>query len=139
MPDFVLSARSLSRLEGVHPDLVRVVKHAITITDADFGVLEGVRTLDREKELLAAKASTTLNSRHLVGSDGYGHAIDLAAYIGGIYTKAIPPYRLIMQAMKLAAQYEDVPLRCGGDWLSFRDWGHFELPEKQYPNSGVAT
>ena len=53
----ILGQRSLSRLEGVHPDLVRVVKKAASVlSDLDFTVLEGLRTVERQKQLVAQPA-----------------------------------------------------------------------------------
>ena len=37
---FKLGKRSLSNLKGVHPDLVKVVKRAIELTEVDFTVIE---------------------------------------------------------------------------------------------------
>ena len=48
---FRLSKRSLGKLEGVKPELVEVVKRAIELTTIDFGVIEGVRTEKRQKEI----------------------------------------------------------------------------------------
>jgi peptidoglycan L-alanyl-D-glutamate endopeptidase CwlK len=125
---FRLSQRSLDRLLGVHPDLVRVVKRAIQITAVDFGVLEGVRSVARQKELYDAGASQTLNSRHLTG-----HAVDLGAYVAGEVRWDWPLYHKIAAAMIGAARELDVPLEWGGDWLKFRDGPHFQLPFKAYP------
>ena len=72
---YVLGKRSLSNLKGIHPDLVSVVKRAIDITDQDFTVIEGLRDIDRQRELFKSGASTTMNSRHLTG-----HAVDIAPY-----------------------------------------------------------
>lgn len=127
MSNYKLSQRSLDRMKGVHPDLVRVVKHAITITDVDFLVTEGLRTLERQKELLKAGASTTLNSRHLTG-----HAVDLAAWLGGEVRWDWPLYHKIADAMKTAALKESVPIVWGGDWISFKDGPHFELDRTVY-------
>ena len=74
---FKLSQRSLDRLDSVDPDLIKVVKYAIGVTKVDFGVIEGVRTLEKQKELVAAGASKTMNSKHLKGL-----AVDLMAYAG---------------------------------------------------------
>jgi len=74
---FQLSQRSLDRLKGVDPKLVEVVKRAIEITEVDFGVTEGLRTLERQKELVAKGASHTLKSKHIGGK-----AVDLVAYVG---------------------------------------------------------
>lgn len=125
---YVLGSRSLKRLEGVHPDLVRVVKRAITLTPVDFTVLEGRRTLDRQKQLVAAGASKTMNSRHLTG-----HAVDLGAYVAGSVRWDWPLYYKLAEAVKEAARLEGVPIEWGGDWKSFKDGPHWQLPWKEYP------
>ena len=128
MKFFRLGTSSLSKLKGVHPDLVRVVKRAIVLTDTDFRVLEGLRSPARQKALKAAGASTTLNSRHITG-----HAVDIAALINGKINWSWPLYAKIAVAFKLAAKELSIPLTWGGDWKTFKDGGHFELPRKQYP------
>ena len=80
---FKLSDRSLSRLRGVHPDLVKVVKAAIDVTDVDFGVGIGLRTEEEQAALVAKGASQTMKSKHLRQDDGFCHAVDLFAYVGG--------------------------------------------------------
>jgi peptidoglycan L-alanyl-D-glutamate endopeptidase CwlK len=124
----VLGQRSLSRLEGVHPDLVRVVKKAAAMSPLDFTVLEGLRTLDRQKQLMAAGATKTMNSRHLTG-----HAVDLAPMIGGTVRWDWPLYHQLAAVVKDAAKAENVPLQWGGDWRTFKDGPHWELPWKSYP------
>ena len=123
-----LSQSSLDRLVGVHPDLVRVVKHAIGITSVDFTVLEGVRSIERQQELVLAGASQTLKGRHLTG-----HAVDLGAYVAGEIRWDWPLYHKIAAAMVHAASELGVPLEWGGDWTKFRDGPHFQLPWKDYP------
>ena len=125
---FKLSTRSRIRMEGVHPDLVKVVERAIQITDVDFGVTEGLRTRDRQARLLAAGASKTMNSRHLTG-----HAIDLVAYIGSEVRWDWPLYNKIAAAMKAAAEELGVAITWGGDWAPFKDGPHFELDRHVYP------
>lgn len=125
---YSLSARSLKRLEGVHPDLVKVVKRAIQITEVDFAVLEGVRTLQRQKQLRASGASRTLKSRHLTG-----HAVDIGAYVAGSVRWDWPLYYKIAKAMKQAASEFNQPIEWGGDWRSFKDGPHWQLPWKEYP------
>lgn len=124
----VLGARSLARLEGVHPDLVRVVKKAAAISDLDFTVLEGLRTLERQKVLFAQKATKTMNSRHLTG-----HAVDLAPFVGGQVSWDWPLYHRLAKVVKEAAKLEGVPISWGGDWRTFKDGPHWELPWKEYP------
>lgn len=125
---FVLGARSLQRLEGVHEDLVAVVRRAIELTEIDFTVTEGLRTKKRQAELVAAGASQTLNSRHLTG-----HAVDLAALLGGKVRWDWPLYTKLSKAMKAAAAEKGVPIEWGGDWKTFKDGPHFQLPWKAYP------
>lgn len=130
---FRLSSRSLARLEGVHPDLVKVVKHAINVTEVDFGVTEGVRTRERQAQLFAQGASTTMNSRHIPGKDGLAKAVDLVAYIGSEVRWDWPLYHKIAAAMKKAAKELGVHIVWGGDWTTFKDGPHFELDRKVYP------
>jgi peptidoglycan L-alanyl-D-glutamate endopeptidase CwlK len=125
---FVLGSKSLAKLNGVHPDLVKVVKAAIKLSEVDFTVLEGLRTLTRQKQLLAAGATRTLNSRHLTG-----HAVDLGALIGGTVRWDWPLYFKIADAMKAAAADLGIPLEWGGDWRTFKDGPHFQLPFASYP------
>lgn len=125
---FKLSQRSLAKLNGVHPDLIRVVKRAITITEIDFTVTEGRRTVERQKQLYAAGATRTMNSRHLTG-----HAVDLAALVGGKVRWDWPLYAKLADAMTKAAKDCGVLIEWGGDWRSFKDGPHFQLPFAKYP------
>lgn len=127
-----LSERSKTRLIGVHPDLVKVVERAIEISSVDFAVLEGVRSLERQKVLLAAGASKTMNSRHLIGKDGFSHAVDLGAWVDGQVNWSWPLYHRIADAMKIAANELKIPIEWGGDWKTFKDGPHFQLPERTY-------
>ena len=124
---FVLSRLSLSRLEGVHPDLVKVVKRAIEITEVDFRVSEGLRTKARQAELVKSGASQTQNSRHLTG-----HAVDLVAMIGLDIRWDWPLYYKIADAVKQAAKELNVHIEWGGDWKTFKDGPHFQLPWGSY-------
>ena len=124
---FKLSERSMNRLEGIHEDLVRVVRAAIQISTVDFFVIEGLRTVERQKELFAGGASKTMNSRHITG-----HAVDLGAIVSGKVTWHPAVYHKIADAMFQAGANENVPLTWGGNWLSFPDLVHFELNRNFY-------
>lgn len=129
MPEFALSARSLQRLEGVHPRLVDVVKLAIQRTPVDFTVVEGLRSAERQRELVAKGASQTQNSLHLRQPDGYGRAVDLAPLVGG----AIPwdrwqAFADLADVVKSCAAELGVPVEWGGDWRTLKDGPHFQLP-----------
>ena len=124
----ILNERSRKRLQGVHGDLVRVVLRAAEITEVDFVVTEGVRTQARQKQLVASGASKTMKSRHLTG-----HAVDLAAVVAGAVRWDWPLYHKLAAAMKRASAELGVPLEWGGDWKTFKDGPHFQLPWKAYP------
>lgn len=125
---FSLSDKSRSRLAGVHPKLQAVVCLAIQMTEIDFAVLEGVRTIERQKELVKAGASQTMRSRHLSG-----HAVDLGAIVGGQVRWDWPLYDKIAIAMKAAAKQLGVPIEWGGEWKSLKDGPHYQLPWSEYP------
>src|SRR6056297_1006717 len=101
---FRLSERSLSRLDGVHPDLIAVVKRAIEITEVDFGVTQGTRTLAQQEEYVRTGKSQTMNSKHLPQSDGYSHAVDVVAYIGSDIGWELNLYDNIADAFAKAAK-----------------------------------
>jgi len=128
-----LSQRSLERLSGAHPDLARVIKRAATISSMDFTVLEVLRTVERQRQLVAQGASRTMNSRHLPGKDGKSRAVDIAPMIDGEVTWDWPLYRKLAPVFKQAAQDEGVPIEWGGDWKTFKDGPHWQLPLKAYP------
>lgn len=153
-----LGSLSRSNLRGVHPDLCRVVNRAIQLTSQDFRVTEGVRTQERQAQLVQQGVSRTLNSRHISG-----HAVDLAALHNGQISWEWDRYYQIAQAMQRASDEENVVIRWGGvwdKWLSelssnlklevghFRarftkangkaplmDGPHFELPLPVYPDT----
>lgn len=113
---FKLSQRSLNNLEGVHPDLVAVVKRAIELTRIDFGCIAGTRTLEEQIANVNAGRSQTMKSKHLPQSDGYSHAVDLMAYVGGKSCWEINVYDDICDAMKAAAIELSVSIKWGAAW-----------------------
>jgi peptidoglycan L-alanyl-D-glutamate endopeptidase CwlK len=128
-----LDARALRNLDRVHPDLVRVMHAAIQLTAVDFTITEGVRTLARQRQLVASGASQTMRSRHLLAPNGFAHAVDVAAKVGGTIRWDWPLYERIAIAVKRAAADCNVPIEWGGDWRSFRDGPHYQLPWDLYP------
>ena len=113
---FKLSQRSLNKLDGVHPDLVAVVKRAIELTDVDFGVTYGVRTVEEQEKLVASGRSQTMKSKHLIQDTGYSHAVDLVAYDGSDAVWEINVYDNICDAMARAADELEVPVKWGAAW-----------------------
>ena len=125
---YKLSDRSKERLTGVHPDLVRVVMRALELSEIDFAILEGLRTKERQAELVKAGASQTMRSRHLTG-----HAVDLGAFVAGSIRWDWPLYSKLAKAMKAAAAELGVALEWGGDWKTLKDGPHFQLTWSAYP------
>jgi peptidoglycan L-alanyl-D-glutamate endopeptidase CwlK len=134
MSIFTLNTRSLSRLEGVHSDLVKVVKLAVEYSKIEFIVTEGKRTLERQKQLFAKGASKTLHSRHIPDSTGICHAVDLAALVDGKISWGMQLYREIEKAMRYAAKKLYITIESGINWKMFPDGPHHQLPLALYPN-----
>ena len=121
---FKLSQRSLSKMDGVHPKLVETVTRAIELTKTDFGVIYGVRTIEEQKALFEKGASKTMKSYHLKQDDGYGHAVDLMAYVGSRGSWELNLYDDLADAMKAAAIETGAHIRWGAAWTvdDLRDW-----------------
>lgn len=141
---FQFSRRSLRNLDGVHPDLVAVAHEALRISNKDFMVIDGRRTIQEQRLLFKKGKSQTLKSRHLSG-----HAIDIVSYpISWDFDDFYPLGNAFIQACKNV----DVPLRWGGNWRvhdlrewkgsaeglvqsykgTFYDLPHFELSSRYY-------
>ena len=127
---FKLSSRSLGRLDGVDEKLSNVVKKAIGYSTVDFGVLQGLRSVEEQKELVARGLSKTMKSKHLEG-----RAVDLMAYVGGRGCWELNVYDEIADAMKEGAIKVDVAVRWGAAWTvtDIREWeGNMEEAMNSY-------
>ena len=134
-----LTDRCRRRLQGVHPDLVRVVE--LASKRENFRITEGLRDLERQRELVASKKSKTLNSRHLTG-----HAVDVVAVeADGSVSYDMDDLERIAKAMRAAAAECGIPIewgaaaKYGGDFRTFNDSPHFQLPWRRYPAEGVSA
>ena len=117
---YKLGKKSMKNLIGVHPMLAFAVTEAIKITKQDFMVFEGVRTLERQKELVANGMSKTLNSYHL-----YGLAVDLVAYVNGKPTWEEQYYEAIIEAMDTVCKTHNIQIDNG-----YKLWG-WDMPHYQ--------
>lgn len=122
-----MDARSESNLIGVHPDLQAVIRHVHT--RYRFVVMEGVRTAERQAQLLSEGKSRTQNSRHLTG-----HAVDIAVFDeSGTITWDFKYYSEVAQDIKRTAKDLGIPVKWGGEWSGFKDGTHFQLTWDAYP------
>ena len=121
---WVLSQRSLDRLKGVHPDLVKVVKRAIEISEYDFMVVEGLRTKETQAEYVKKGVSQTMNSRHIIGQ-----AVDLAPLENGAidWNNKKGQFDAVAKAMLQAAKELNVKITWGGTFKSLVDKPHYQI------------
>jgi len=139
---FVLSQRSLNRLEGVHPALQTLIKLGITDSPHDFMVVQGLRTAAYQNELYQQGRTKPgpkvtncdgykSKSNHQAKSDGYGHAIDFAIYDPALSDKIDwnneKKYREVADHLKKVAKENGINIVWGGDWVKFKDYPHIEL------------
>lgn len=128
--------RSTRNLVGVHKDLVRVMTRALQEAPFAIRITEGLRTIERQKQLKAIGATKTLKSRHLTG-----HAVDIVPWVdidvdGKVETEELydwPLTKKLAPIVKAAATAERVQIEWGGDWKTFKDGPHWQLPWEAYP------
>ncbi len=123
MNKFILGKRSTDNLKGVNPDLVRVVKRALELSPVDFTVIEGLRTKERQAELLKQGFTRTMNSRHIIGQ-----AVDIVPL--PVDWENPKPFGLVAEAMKKAAAELGFKITWGGDWKKFKDLPHYQIEVK---------
>lgn len=143
-----LSKKSLDKLDGVHPKLVQLCIETIGISDIDFGIIQGVRTLAHQEALYAQgrkalnetnflrnkaglgpitdrensyKVTWTMYSNHLPGSDGYGRAIDFGAYLNGEYQNGDTPAEQALY-YPIAETFKAVGKKMGIKIVCGADW-----------------
>lgn len=140
-----MDSLSEGHLVKVHPDLVKVIRAAAQ-SPQPFCVVYGLRTVEAQRQAVATGHSKTMKSRHLPNAKGFACAVDTAALIDGKVSWAPgheeAVFGHIAQQIQAAADALKVPIQWGGAkvgaWTpgvvsTFRDFGHFQLPWKQYP------
>ena len=138
--NFTFNERSDRLLMDAHPDLQRLTRRALSVSEVPFQVHEVARTLEKQKEYLAKKLTTTLKSRHIPrkkqdGGNGVSHAVDVHPLINGEAKWDWPLFTAINKAFKLASKQLGIPYEWGGDWKTFPDGPHFQLPWASYPDN----
>lgn len=129
MKGMKFSERSLKNLD-VHPDLVKVAMRALELSELDFTITDGGRTLAEQRHYVKIGASKTMKSRHLDGK-----AVDFVPMVNGKITWAWPAMAKVAAAFKQAGKELLGPGRVewGGDWKTFKDGPHIQLSKKYYP------
>lgn len=122
---YKFSKRSLKNLVGVHPKLVNLMKEAIKESPYDFMVTEGIRTIERQKELFKQGKSKTMKSYHLLGK-----AVDIALIVDGDISWNFALYREVAKHIKKIAREQGINITWGGDWKNFKDGPHFQIEEE---------
>lgn len=118
---FKFSQRSLNNLDSVHPDIRKVFEEVIRRSPIDFIVIEGRRTMERQKELVAKGKSWTFNSYHL-----FGLAIDIVPYVDGAISWKLKHYTPIIAIVEEVAAEMGIDIR-SGQVMWGKDAPHFQL------------
>lgn len=126
--EFELSPTCELRLAGCHPELIRICRHAAEEAPLPFIVFEGLRSVARQRELVAKGVSKTYNSRHLTG-----HAVDIVPVVHSRPIWNWDAMHILAPHIKAIAAHHHVRLDWGGDWKKFPDGAHWELSWKHYP------
>lgn len=143
---YQLGQRSLANLQGVHPDLVKVMKAAIVNSPVDFTITEGLRSTKRQQELFSqgrttpgVKVTNADGVKNLSNhqdeadgrKDGLGQAVDLYPFFLGKvqvnHKDTIARLKDIAAHIKKTAKELGVKIVWGGDWKSPYDPPHFQL------------
>lgn len=124
----MLNDRSLQRLTGVHPDIALTIEAAALDSPLEFQVSQGLRSVSEQRRLVAEGKSKTMNSRHLTG-----HAVDIFVVIDGKANWDFKNYRKVADHVKKVAKRLGKSIQWGGDWKSFKDGPHFQLPRRSHP------
>lgn len=119
---YKFSERSKAKLKTVDIRLQNLMDMAIKESPYDFSITEGIRTLKRQKELVAQGKSKTLKSYHLTGK-----AVDIAVWVDGKVTWDFKYYKEVADCVKEVARKLGYVITWGGDWKTFKDGPHFQI------------
>jgi len=131
--------RSKKNLQGIHPDLVKVMETAIINSPCDFTITDGVRTVEQQQALYAKGRTAAgkivtnadgvkVKSNHQPKADGFGYAVDLYPYYNGsVQLNDVKKLKEIAQHIKKTAEKLGISIEWGGDWTKLKDMPHFEL------------
>lgn len=138
--------KSWKKLEGIHPDLVKVMTYSIKTSIYDFSIVDGIRTAERQQALYSKGRKKTgiivtnadgikYKSNHQIKNDGYGYAVDLYPYINGEIRTGYDKYKIefkeIAKHILKTAKKLDIYIVWGGHWTDPFDPPHFELKNEK--------
>lgn len=120
MPSF--STRSKKNLAGAHPLLQQLFNEVIK--DFDCTVLDSQRGKAAQEEAFRRGNS---KARHGQSPHNYAPslAVDVVPY--PIDWDNIAAFRRLVNVVKRKAKALGIPISCGADWRSFKDYPHHEL------------
>lgn len=116
--------RSMDMLSGIDPKLAELMIAVEAAHPDQFEISEGMRSKDRQTQMVAEGKSQTMNSKHRTGN-----AVDIAM-IGpdGQPNWDFEAYRPIADTAKATAAALGIPdFVWGGDWKTLKDGVHFQV------------
>lgn len=119
---YKFSERSLRNLKGVDERLVKLMEEVLSISPYDFGITEGLRSIEKQEEYVRTGKSQTMNSYHLKGK-----AVDIVVYKDREVTWKLDYYKEIADLVKKIAEHDGLKITWGGDWKTLVDGPHFQL------------
>ena len=123
MTKYKFSKRSLQNIEGIDYRLIILLGLMLDYSPYDFVVIEGVRTEERQKQLVADGKSKTMKSKHLTGS-----AFDIAMLDeNGEVTWDKKYYGAFAEQFIRLANRLGFNVECGCYWQNFVDACHFQI------------
>jgi peptidoglycan L-alanyl-D-glutamate endopeptidase CwlK len=123
-----LGMRSQDQLRTLDERLQKLL--IISIQYIDFSIVEGLRTLERQKELFKTGKSKTMDSKHLINpKTGKSDAVDIAPYPypdlknpdPKVVEMELRQVYFLIGVIKGIALRENTPIRIGADWNSNND------------------
>lgn len=122
MTKYKFSKRSLSNIKGIDDRLVILLGLMLEYSPYDFVVTEGLRTKERQAQLVAEGKSKTMNSKHIIGK-----AFDIAILIDNKVSWEHKYYKEFADVITKLAERLGFPIECGCYWKSFVDCPHFQI------------
>lgn len=108
---YFLTEASEALLSEVHPSLAEVIRRAIAISDIEFQVFHGKRTLTQQDEFFRKGATQGHQSPHM-----YGSAVDIMPVVEGRMCPESEVFDEVATCIKYAAADLNTPIRWGGAW-----------------------